>query len=241
MSMKTKAPGFQRWATLRRLVVTGVVISMVLILVIKVTACTEQTAPALNPSPSLGQVRSDTKLHSSVTEGGTYAERRPVTFGFGQIATGEEIKAWDIDVMPDGTGLPPGSGTVARGAKIYAAKCMACHGASAQGGPFDRLVGREPREGFPFGKHPQETWARTIGNYWPYATTLYDYINRAMPFDAPNSLEPDEVYSLVAYLLFLNEIIPEDVVMNAQTLPKVEMPARDRFVPDNRKGGTEIR
>ncbi|MBI4514187.1 MAG: cytochrome c [Gemmatimonadetes bacterium] len=141
--------------------------------------------------------------------------------------------------MPDGTGLPPGSGTVVQGAKVFAEKCALCHGPTGREGPFDPLVGREPREGFPFGRDP--TLTRTIGNYWPYATTLYDYINRAMPLNAPGSLTPDEVYSLVAYLLFLNEIVPEDAVMNAQTLPQVTMPARDRFVLDNRRGGQEIR
>ncbi len=170
---------------------------------------------------------------------GAVRSREPASFGFGRTATAQEIKAWDIDVMPDGTGLPPGSGTVAQGAEVYRKKCTMCHGATGKEGPFDQLVGREPRPGFPFGRDP--TLTRTIGNYWPYATTLYDYINRAMPLTAPGSLEPDEVYSLVAYLLFRNEIVPESVVINAQTLPGVVMPARDRFVVDNRRGGAEIR
>ncbi len=109
----------------------------------------------------------------------------PARFGLGRAAAAAEIKAWDIDVMPDGDGLPPGSGTPAGGAKIYARKCAACHGPSGTEGPFDRLVGRD--------RAP----VRTIGNYWPYATTLYDYIHRAMPLAAPGSLTPDEVYSLV--------------------------------------------
>jgi cytochrome c len=100
-------------------------------------------------------------------------------------------------------------------------------------------VGREPRQGFPFGHDP--AFVRTIGNYWPYATTLYDYINRAMPLDAPGTLKPDEVYSLVALLLWRNEIIADTAVVNAQTLPRVVMPAHDRFVLDNRRGGREIR
>ncbi len=160
-------------------------------------------------------------------------------FGFGRPATAQEIRAWDKDVRPDGTGLPLGRGTVAQGAVIYAAKCAACHGERGQNGSFDKLVGREPRTGFPFGR--DSSFDPTIGNYWPYATTLYDYTYRAMPWMLPGSLEPDEVYSLVAYLLFLNEIIPEEAAMDAATLPKVVMPARDRFVRDNRRGGREIR
>lgn len=163
------------------------------------------------------------------------------TFGFGRHATPEEIAAWDIDVMPDGTGLPAGQGTVPEGELIYAAQCAACHGTTGVEGPNDRLVGREPREGFPFGRDPTFSSMRTIGNYWPYATTLYDYLYRAMPFDRPGSLEHDEVYALVAFLLYKNEIIDEDVVMDSSTLPAVVMPARDRFVRDNRRGGAEIR
>jgi hypothetical protein len=163
-------------------------------------------------------------------------ERR---FDFGRTPTKEEIEALDIDVMPDGTGLPAGEGTVAKGEEIYYQKCASCHGVTGTEGPNDVLVGREPREGFPFGKDP--SYKKTIGNYWPYATTLYDYINRAMPFDEPGSLSPEEVYGLVAFLLYKNEIIAEDVVMNRETLPEVVMPARDRFVPDNRTGGPELR
>ena len=162
-------------------------------------------------------------------------------FGFGRPATPEEIRAWDIDVRPDGTGLPSGRGTVAAGAALYSEQCAVCHGADGRGGEFEALVGREPRKGFPFGKDAKLVELRTVGNYWPYATTLYDYINRSMPQAVPGTLTPDEVYSLVAYLLHLNEIIPKDAVMDAQTLPKVVMPARDRFVRDNRRGGAEVR
>ena len=159
--------------------------------------------------------------------------------GLGRPATTEEIRAWDLDVMPDGTGLPPGSGTPSQGAEIYGRKCAACHGRTGVEGPFDQLVGREPRQGFPFGRDPR--LVRTVGNYWPYATTLYDYLNRAMPLTAPGSLKPDEVYGLVAFLLWRNEIITDTAVMDAQTLPRVVMPARARFVVDNRRGGPEIR
>ena len=163
----------------------------------------------------------------------------PLQFGFGRAATAEEVKAWDIAISPDGTGLPPGSGTAAQGAVLYRQRCAMCHGASGTEGPAEKLVGREPRQGFPFGRDP--SLVRTIGNYWPYATTLYDYIHRAMPLNAPGSLAPDEVYGAVAWLLWRNEIIPDTLVINAQSLPRVVMPARDRFVPDNRRGGAEIR
>ena len=163
----------------------------------------------------------------------------PARFGFGRSATADEIKAWDIAVRPDGKGLPPGRGTARDGVSLYAAHCAACHGPTGREGPFDRLVGREPRQGFPFGR--DRTLPRTIGNYWPYATTLYDYLNRAMPLDRPGSLAPDQVYSLVAYLLWRNEIIADTAVVDARTLPRVVMPARDRFVPDDRRGGPELR
>lgn len=163
----------------------------------------------------------------------------PARYGLGRPATADEIRAWDVSVMPDGTGLPVGSGTVVQGATIFVQKCARCHGPTGVEGPFDRLVGREPKQGFPFGR--DDSLVRTIGNYWPYSTTVYDYIHRAMPYDAPGSLEPNEVYSVVAFLLWRNEIIADTAVMNARTLPRVRMPARDRFVVDNRRGGPEVR
>ena len=157
-----------------------------------------------------------------------YAQQ-PKTFGIGRPATEAEIKAEDIDVGPDGVGLPPGKGTAAEGAVVYAAKCAQCHGKTGKEGPNDVLVGRGE---FPSGA--DTTSRRTIGNYWPYATTVFDYIRRAMPPDAPGSLKDNEIYGLVAYLLTLNQLIPADAVMDATTLPKVVMPARDKFVPDTR-------
>ncbi len=171
--------------------------------------------------------------------GGSCRAEDGARYGFGKAATPADVSAWDIDVMPDGAGLPPGSGAAPQGAAMYAHKCAACHGSTGTEGPSERLVGREPRQGFPFGGDPR--FVRTIGNYWPYATTLYDYVNRAMPLNAPGSLKPDEVYSLVAFLLWRNEIVADTAVMNARTLPRVVMPAHDRFVVDNRRGGPEIR
>jgi cytochrome c len=163
-----------------------------------------------------------------------------VVYGFGTPATAEEIAAWDIDVRPDGKGLPSGSGTPAEGAQLYAVRCAACHGTNGEGGLNDRLVVRSPDEPFP-DAGDADTWAhRTVGNYWPYATTLFDYIRRSMPFTQPGSLEADEVYALTAHLLYLNNIIPADAEMNAQTLPDVEMPARGKFVLDDRQKYQEV-
>ena len=158
----------------------------------------------------------------------------PARFGIGRPATPTEIAALDIDVGPDGQGLPPGRGTATEGAPIYAAKCASCHGKTGREGPNDVLVGRDPQGVFPSGK--EVNVRRTIGNYWPYATTVFDYIRRAMPTPAPGSLTDNEVYSLVAFLLASNEIIPADAVMDAATLPKVVMPAHDKFVVDPRGG-----
>jgi cytochrome c len=164
----------------------------------------------------------------------------PASFGIGRLATEDEIRVWDIDIMPDGRGLPPGSGTVPQGEIVYRTKCAACHGATGTEGPQDRLIGREP-EGFPFGTSAELNRLRTIGNYWPYATTVFDYVRRAMPQNAPGSLTADEVYAVTAYLLHKNGVIPADAIMDARTLPAVVMPARDRFVVDDRRGGPEIR
>ena len=158
--------------------------------------------------------------------------KAPATFGIGRPATPAEIAALDIDVGPDGVGLPPGKGTAADGAPIYAARCASCHGKTGKEGPNDILVGRLPGDVFPFAKAARAP--KTIGSYWPYATTVFDYIRRAMPPDKPGALRDEEVYALTAYLLSLNELIPADAVIDAASLPKVKMPARDHFVPDTR-------
>jgi cytochrome c len=142
--------------------------------------------------------------------------------GLGVPATPEQVAGWDISVGPDGAGLPPGSGTATAGKAVYEAKCLACHGAEGAGQPNDRLVGGEGtlREAAPI---------RTIGSYWPYATTVFDYIRRAMPYVSPHTLTADETYAVTAYLLALNGVIGEGDVMDAATLPKVVMPNRDGF------------
>jgi cytochrome c len=159
--------------------------------------------------------------------------RGSAPLGIGRAATPAEIAAWDDDVMPDGTGLPPGSGTPAGGATIFAARCAGCHGKTGKEGPNDILVGAEPKQGFPFSQDPN--LPHTIGNYWPYATTVFDYIRRAMPPDAPGSLSDTDVYHLTAFLLHANDLIPADAVVDAASLPKVVMPAKSHFVPDSRR------
>ena len=135
-----------------------------------------------------------------------------------------DIAAWDISILPDGTGLPPGSGTPEQGAKVYVAKCALCHGPEAKGGTNAALVG-----GAPLTNGIEST--KTIANFWPHSTTLFDFIRRAMPWQQPRSLTNDEVYAVTAYILSLNKIIGPADMMNAQTLPKVRMPNRDGFIP----------
>jgi S-disulfanyl-L-cysteine oxidoreductase SoxD len=144
---------------------------------------------------------------------------------FGQPIAPADIAPWDISIGPDGAGLPPGRGTVAQGEAVYAAKCQACHGEKGAGRPNDPLVGG--KGSLAAGKTP----VKTVGSYWPYATTLFDYVRRAMPYQDSKSLTNDEVYAVSAYILNLNEIIGKDDVMDAQSLPKVRMPNRDGFIP----------
>ena len=151
------------------------------------------------------------------------ASRAGESYGIGRTATPEEIAGWDIDVAPDGAGLPPGHGGVDEGRAIYDEKCAACHGAHGEGKPMDRLAGG-------FGTVFDAKSERTVGSFWPYATTLFDFVRRAMPFDAPQSLTPDQVYAVCSYVLYLNKLVPQDAVLDAQTLPKIEMPNRSHFV-----------
>jgi S-disulfanyl-L-cysteine oxidoreductase SoxD len=146
-------------------------------------------------------------------------------YEFGRPATPEEIKLWDIDVMPDGKGLPEGSGTVAHGKQVYQDNCEACHGTNGEGGIKDRLVGGE-------GTLASSKPLKTVGSYWPYATTVFDYIRRAMPYPIPGSLSADDTYAVTAYTLSLNGIVPADGKVDKDSLPKIKMPNRDGFIPD---------
>jgi S-disulfanyl-L-cysteine oxidoreductase SoxD len=142
----------------------------------------------------------------------------------GKAISESDVAAWDISILPDGTGLPPGSGTAAQGSMVFAAKCAVCHGENGKGGTAAALVGGPPlTSGI-------ET-VKTVANFWPYATTIFDFTRRAMPWQRPRTLTNDEVYALTAFILAQNKIIGDGDVMNAQTLPKVRMPNRDGFIP----------
>jgi len=186
--------------------------------------------------PTAGASTEGTPTSSAdVTDAAGFAlpPQAPDRFGFGNEASAERVALWDLDVKPDGEGLPPGSGSVSEGEQVYQATCVACHGPTGTEGPNDRLVGTEPWDEWPT--------TRTIGNYWPYATTVFDYVHKAMPQNAPGSLSSEQTYAVIAYLLHLNEILPADAVLDAARLAAIAMPARDRFVPDDRRGGAEIR
>lgn len=147
--------------------------------------------------------------------------------GLGRAPTAAEIRYWDISIGPDGRELPPGRGDAREGQTIYLENCAACHGETGREGPRDALAGGR-------GSLTSAKPLKTIGSYWPYATTIYDYVRRAMPYYNPGSLKPDEVYAIVAYLLYLNGVIHEHDIIDANTLPKIKMPNRDGFHSDPR-------
>lgn len=146
----------------------------------------------------------------------------------GKHLSEEELAGWNIDVLTDGQGLPPGEGTVAEGKLLYQTQCLACHGANLEGGALGpALVGGE-------GSLTTDKPVKTIGSYWPYATTIFDYIRRAMPFQTPKSLSNEEVYGVTAYLLHKNNILPETATVGAENLASIKMPNRNNFYIDNR-------
>jgi cytochrome c len=162
---------------------------------------------------------------------GAFAQVQQVRYGFGVPASSNEVATF-FAIPPDGRGLPPGSGDAVKGAKIYAENCAACHGDQLEGNPAkgiggDKLIGGR-------GTLATKTPIKTVESYWPYATTLFDYTKRAMPFNAPGSLSDDDVYSVVAHILAQAKIIKPTETMDATTLPKVIMPNRDGFEPDPR-------
>src|ERR1700735_4038073 len=138
-------------------------------------------------------------------------------YDLGRPATPAEIAGWDIDASPSGAGLPPGHGDVRQGEAIFAVKCASCHGAHGEGKPMDRLVGA-------IGPLRDNKPEKTVGSFWPYATTLFDFVRRAMPLNAPQSLSPAEVYAVSPYILFLNGIVPKDTILDADNLANVKMP-----------------
>ena len=164
-------------------------------------------------------------------------DKEPQRFDLGHAASAAEVAAVDIDVTPSGAGLPAGSGTAAQGAPLYATNCASCHGANGEGKPpaYPQLLGG-PKGTFDFASDFKIP--RTVGNYWPYATTLFDYIRRAMPLAAPGTLTPDQTYAVTAYLLSREGIIPESTSLDAKSLAAIQMPAKSHFVVDDRRGST---
>ena len=148
-------------------------------------------------------------------------------YGIGKPPTEDQIRGLGTAIAPDGTGLPTGSGRASAGREIFAARCAKCHGEKAEGDIGPALVGGQ-------GTLATAKPIKTVGSYWPYATTVWDYVNRAMPFDQPGLLKASEVYAVVAYILNLNGIIGKDQVMDAKSLPQVKMPNRNGFVADPR-------
>lgn len=168
---------------------------------------------------------------AALASGALAADAPKATYGFGSTPTDAELARF-FSPLPDGRGLPPGSGSVLEGKSVYQQQCAACHGENLQGGSgFDRLIGGR---GSLVNDDPKKPPVKTVESYWPYATTLFDYVKRAMPLTAPDSLTNDQVYAVTAYILEQAKIVPEDAIMNAQTLAKVQMPNRDGFVPDRR-------
>lgn len=177
-------------------------------------------------------VRSSSAINTNFAD----TTKWPASFGFGRAANDGEIKLWDIDIRPDGLGLPPGSGNAVQGKAIYALKCAACHGAEGKELPSVKLPAPALVSDTTAGSKP-----KTIGNYWPYATTVFDYVRRTMPYNLPGSLSDNDVYSITAYLLSANQIIKPTTIMDAHTLPAVVMPAKKLYIRDDRKGGPEVK
>lgn len=170
-------------------------------------------------------------LVSAALTGAAFAQTVPVKYGFGSPVTDQELSKY-FSIPADGRGLPPGSGNATAGAKVYATSCAVCHGEKLEGNPAkgiggDKLIGGR-------GSLATKTPVKTVESYWPYATTLFDYVKRAMPFSSPDSLSDDDVYNVVAYILSEAKVIKPNETMNATTLPKETMPNRDGFIPDAR-------
>ena len=195
-------------------------------------AC-ERAEPADSDVVRRAVASNDVAGESPPTPAGGYA--------IGRAPTPAELTAWSTAVGPDGATLPPGRGTVVEGAALYRAQCAACHGQRGEGiAPvYPALIGRDSAtDAFRFAEDP--ALIKTVGNYWPYATTLFDYIKRAMPLLAPGSLTDDQVYALTAYLLAANQIVPDTATLDAAAVRAVRMPARDRFIPDDRPLGPTV-
>lgn len=178
------------------------------------------SAPLLGARPARIGIATALLIGVAIQTPAAFAQQGP---GLGQPISPTDLAPWNIDVGTDGKDLPAGSGKAKTGAAIYAAKCQSCHGADGKGQPADQLVGGQ-------GTLDKLDQVRTVGSYWPYATTIFDYVRRAMPFNTPETLTNDEAYALTAYLLYKNGIIRENDEMNARTLPRVRMPNLNGFI-----------
>ncbi len=197
-------------------------LSLLLTSTLLITACSESDANSVSGEPSEGKasVQSDALA--------TYDDTRVGHFGYGLPASVEQIAAWNIDIRPDGEGLPEGSGSVEDGEMLYEDKCAQCHGTFGEGeGRFPVLAGGQ-------GTLKEARPTKTVGSYWPYTSTLFDYIYRAMPFTQPESLSPDETYALTAYVLYLNDLVEDDFVLNRDNLADIHLPNEGNFSPDPR-------
>ncbi|WP_428277096.1 c-type cytochrome [Candidatus Palauibacter sp.] len=210
--------------------------------ILAVTACGQEDGANLG---DLMTESGSSPMTVTITSGddpqasGRAGAAQPV-YGFGTPATESQIAAWDIDIGPDGAGLPSGQGSVAEGLDVWVRhRCILCHGPTGREGPNDIITGRIPGDEFPFAN--DRSLRSTVGNYWPYATTLFDYTRRAMPFDLPGTMTDEEVYAVVGAMLYFNDLLPADAVVDSAMVVDTRMPARDRFVPDNRTGGPTIR
>jgi len=196
-------------------------------------ACGDAPGPAKAPSEaasSASTVRSTAPTHPAAG----------ASWEIGRAATPEEIAAWDLDVDPTGRSLPPGKGTVPEGQALFQTQCAACHGLNGEGGGngmYPALIGAEPKTGF------AEDYKihKTIGNWWPYPTTIFDYVRRAMPQTMPGSLTDPQIYALTAYLLHANGAVPADFVADATSVPQVKMPTKVQFIRDDRPETTSFR
>ncbi len=174
------------------------------------------------------QQAKDEKAVDTVPSGALVQKDMPKSFQMGDHAAPEVIAGWDIDIRPDGMGLPPGSGSVEDGEGLYEEKCASCHGAFGEGeGQWPKLAGGD-------GTLTDARPTKSVGSYWPYASTLWDYIHRAMPFASPQSLEDDEVYAITAYVLYLNDIVEDDFVLTKENFTTIKMPNQDSFYVDDR-------
>lgn len=211
-------------------------------LVVAVVGCTveRRPEPADARIASAAEAPDASEPYDAGSVAGGPGEGR--TFGIGRSVSRADVERWNTDVGPDGAELPAGKGDAVAGGTLYAARCAMCHGPKGEGIPpaFPALIGRDEKaEGFHFASDPR--LVKTIGNYWPNATTVFDYVKRAMPLTAPGSLNDDEVYALTAYLLAANKVIPDGAVLDARALREVKMPYAGKFVPDDRSGGPVIR